>query len=404
MPSRRRFLGTLAATGAAGCKWASQLFLLRPVKKTADVAQPEWASSRIRAWRPLGKTGFRMSDVSFGCGNLSNPDVVRAAIERGVIYFDTSPDYSNAASERALGEALRGQDREKLFIVSKFCTPDGHLPADTPTKGVIAAVEASLSRLGVDYLDLCHVHACNDLDRLLAPTFHEAFHLLRDQQKLRFMGVSSHTPNVEQVMRTAVDSGKFDVIMVAYNFGDWPALHGIFRDAHARGTGVVAMKTLKGAKHNALSDFTPTERESFAQAAFKWVLSNPNVSGLVVSIDDRRQLDEYLVASGAPIGTDDVALLEKYDRAIKGTYCPPGCGACLASCPAGVPVDDVLRYAMYYEDYRHERVAIESYAKVPAGQRGSACAGCPAPCEAACPEAIGIREKLLRTDRLLTVA
>ena len=65
--------------------------------------------------------------------------------------------------------------------------------------------------------------------------------------------------------------------MVAYNFKNWPDLTNIFRDAKEKGVGVVAMKTLKGAQHSALSDFTPTERESFSQAAFKWVLSNENV-------------------------------------------------------------------------------------------------------------------------------
>ena len=84
-------------------------------------------------------------------------------------------------------------------------------------------------------------------------------------------------PDLEKVMRHAVDSGRFDVIMVAYNFKNWPELTTIFADAKKKGVGVVAMKTLKGAKHTALSDFTPTERESFSQAAFKWVLSNENV-------------------------------------------------------------------------------------------------------------------------------
>ncbi len=99
------------------------------------------------------------------------------------------------------------------------------------------------------------------------------------------MGVSSHTPDLEIVMHHAVDSGRFDVIMVAYNFKHWPDLTNIFRKAKEHAVGVVAMKTLKGAHHTKLKDFTPTERESFAQAAFKWVLTNSDVSGLVVSID-----------------------------------------------------------------------------------------------------------------------
>ena len=295
-PSRRNFLRTAAlgvaggsAALAAGCKYQSQIFLVKGAPKEATEKSPEWHEARIRGYRQLGRTGMQMSDVSFGTSGLDNAAAVKHALERGVNYFDTSPDYSRAGSEQTLGEGIKGHPRDKLFIVSKFCTPDGHLDNDTPVKEVIAAVEGSLKRLGTDYLDLAHIHAVNSIDRLMNPNIHEAFDRLKEQGKLRFLGVSSHTPDLEKVMRHAVDSGRFDVIMVAYNFKNWPTLTTIFADAKKKGVGVVAMKTLKGAKHTALSDFTPTERESFSQAAFKWVLSNEDVSGLVVSINSLSQ-------------------------------------------------------------------------------------------------------------------
>jgi uncharacterized protein len=322
-------------------------------------------------------------------------------LERGVNYFDTSPDYSRTGSEQTLGEGIKGFPRDKLFIVSKFCTLDDHLSNDAPVKDVTAAIEGSLKRLGTDYLDLAHIHACDSLDRLMNPNIHEAFDRLKEQGKLRFLGVSSHTPHLETVMRHAVDSGRFDVIMVAYNFQNWPDLANIFRDAKQKGVGVVAMKTLKGAKHTALSDFTPTERESFSQAAFKWVLANDNVSGLVVSINSLPQIDEYLYASGQPLQKTDVDLLEKYDRLVANDYCRPGCGACLSSCPAEVPIDDVLRYAMYYENYGQQRLGMEKYARIAQARNVSQCTECRAPCEQACPFELPVKEKLLRADRLL---
>jgi len=189
--------------------------------------------------------------------------------------------------------------------------------------------------------------------------------------------------------------------MVAYNFKNWPDLTTIFRDAKEKGVGVVAMKTLKGAKHTALSDFTPTERESFAQAALKWLLSNQNVSGLVVSINSLTHIDEYLHASGQPLQQADVDLLEKYDRLVANDYCRPGCGACLSSCPYAVPINDVLRYAMYYENYSQQRAGMEAYARIPAAHNASQCVDCKAPCQQACPFEIPIKEKMLRADRLL---
>lgn len=408
--TRRRFLRA-AALGVAGggavltqaCKYQTQLFLLSSPPREAKEPQSGWQDSQVQSYRPLGRAGMRMSDISFGCAGLDNVPVVRQALERGINYFDTSPDYSQAGSERMLGEGIKGHPRDQLFIVSKFCTPDGHLRKGTPVKDIIAAVEGSLSRIGTDYLDLVHIHAVDSIERLMDPNIHEAFDRLREAGKVRFLGVSSHTPNLEAVMRQAVDSGRFDVIMVAYNFRNWPDLTTILRNANARGVGVVAMKTLKGARHTVLSDFTPTERESFSQAAFKWVLSNPNVSGLVVTINRLSQLDEYLYASGQALQPEDIALLEKYGRLIAQDYCRPGCGECLPSCPYEVPVNDIFRYAMYYENYGQQRLAMEAYSTLPASNNASQCLSCSAPCQQACPFGIPIKEKMLRFHQLLSL-
>ncbi len=402
-PTRRDVLRGATAAGAAvlaGCKYETQLFLVGGTPET-ETKDPAWAASSIQAYRPIGERGFAMSDISFGCSGLTDPGVARRAVERGVNYFDTSPDYSATGAERALGAGIRGAPRDKLFVVSKFCTADGHLPDDTPVPKVIEAVEGSLGRLGTDYLDLVHIHACNSLDRLMAPNIHEAFDRLKQAGKVRFIGVSSHTPDLETVMAHAVDSGRFDVIMVAYNFKNWPDLHDIFHRAHQRGVGVIAMKTLKGAQHSQLSDFTPTERESFPQAAFKWVLSNGDVSGLVVSISKYDQLDEYLAGSGKPVTTADLEVLERYDRLVANDYCRPGCGACLDHCPQDVPIDDLLRYQMYARNYGFEKEAMRLYARVDPAHRADRCAGCPAPCEAACPFELPIHQKLVRAHREL---
>src|SRR5262245_18583131 len=138
--TRRRLLAALATGGTvlAGCKYESQLFLLGSTPET-KTKNPSWSDSTIQAYRPIGRRGFEMSDISFGCAGLTDPGVARRAVERGVNYFDTSPDYSANGSEQALGEAIRGTPREQLFLVSKFCTADGHLPNDTPVPKVIAA-------------------------------------------------------------------------------------------------------------------------------------------------------------------------------------------------------------------------------------------------------------------------
>jgi predicted aldo/keto reductase-like oxidoreductase len=404
---RRTFLKRAGAySGLLGVgsilKYDTQLFLLRKAPAHAGAPRAEWAGARVKEYRPLGRTGWKMSDISFGSSSLTDPDVLRLALDRGVNYVDTSPDYSDSESEKAVGQAIKGR-RDKVFVASKFCTPKGHLDESSSVPEIIKAVEEILGRLQTDYVDLLHIHACNTIERLMAPTFHEAFDRLKEQGKARFLGVSSHTPELEAVFAKAVDSGRFDVIMSAYNFANWPKLDEILTRAKEKGVGVVAMKTLKGAYHTVLGEFSPDERNSFAQAAFKWVNTNPNVAGLVVTISRPAQIDEYLFASGKRANPADLALLEKYDRVVASQYCRPGCGECLDACPAGLPINDVLRYSMYFDTYGAERQAMKKYAKVVSkvGQGAEVCASCAAPCEARCPYDIPIKEKLGRADRLL---
>jgi predicted aldo/keto reductase-like oxidoreductase len=405
--NRRTFLKRAGAySGLLGVgsilKYDTQLFLLRKAPAHDGPPRTEWAGATVKEYRTLGRTGWKMSDISFGSSSLTDPSVLRLALDRGVNYVDTSPDYSDSQSEKAVGQAIKGR-RDKVFVASKFCTPKGHLDENTPVPEIIKAVEDILGRLETDYVDLLHIHACNSVDRLMAPTFHEAFDRLKEQGKARFMGVSSHTPELEAVFSKAVDSGRFDVIMSAYNFANWPKLDEIMTRAKEKSVGVVAMKTLKGAYHTVLGEFTPDERNSFAQAAFKWVNTNPNVSGLVVTISRPAQVDEYLFASGKRANPADLALLEKYDRLVSAQYCRPGCGECLEACPADLPINDVLRYSMYFDTYGTERQAMKKYAKVvdALGHGAEVCASCTAPCEAQCPYDIPIKEKLGRADRLL---
>ncbi|RIK98337.1 MAG: hypothetical protein DCC71_21035 [Proteobacteria bacterium] len=374
------------------------------VVETHPAWREEWKGARVRAYRRLGRTGVEVSDISLGTGAIGRENgeaIVREALARGVTYLDTSPDYSGSGSEQAIGRALRGQDRSRLFIATKFCNPAGHLPTGTPVAQYKEAIEASLGRLGTDYVDLVHVHSCDEIDRLMDPNLHEAFDRLKEEGKARFLGFSSHTPNLEQVAAKAIESNRFDVMMLAYHHGIWPALGELIgRARRERDMGIVAMKTLKGAKHHGLAGFRE-QAPAYSQAAFKWTLSNPDVACLVVSFFEPQHVDEYLYASGAPMTSRDHALLREYDAQIAGTYCPPHCGACLDSCSEGVAIHDVLRFRMYFEDYGWEKRAMQQYAQL--GKNASACLGCAAPCTGSCPVGISIQPRMLDSHELLSI-
>lgn len=427
-PDRRRFLagsaaglgagvGALAAggvgmvghalfgVGKAGDGWSqigSKISSDEGIVKTHPSWPERWRQARVRSYGRLGRTGWRVSDTVLGAGRLRGEDdvkIVKEAFERGVNYIDTAPDYSTAGSEQVVGKAMQSIPRDQMFLATKFCTPIGHLPAGTPVERYKEVIHESLRRLGTDYVDLIHIHSCDEFDRLMDPNVHEAFERLREEGKARFLGVSTHTPRLVQVASQAIESGLFDVMMLAYHHGIWPEIGEIItRARREQDMGIVAMKTLKGAKHRNLEGLR--EADSYAQAALKWVHSNPDVSCAVISFFEMQHVDEYLHASGRTLTAEDVAILDGYDRRIAGTYCAPHCGACLESCPEGVPIHDVLRHRMYFEDYRSEKQAMELYARLDVN--ASACAGCSAPCLGSCPLGIPIPERTQAAHELLT--
>ncbi len=415
---RRRFLLALAASGGgmiatlAAAIWPNRrwgtvtgrhIFAVRPPYK-APVSRDAWRGSKVSSYRRLGRTNAFVSDISLGSGSSTGGrqtlEVAREAIDRGINYFDTAPDYSEAGSEARLGEAMKGQ-RDKMFVATKFCLPHGHLGPGSSVGEYMRAVEGSLERLQTDWVDLVHIHSCNSVERLLDENVHEAFDRLKDQGKVRFLGLSTHTPDLETIANAAIESDRFDVMMLAYHFGAWPSLASLIDRAAARDIGVVAMKVLRGAQHRFL-DWSPDERDSFTQASFKWVLSNPSVSCLVISLWESGQLDEFLYASGASPRSEDLAVLERYQALTTGSHCRQHCGLCLEHCPAGLPIDDILRYRMYYESFGAQKEALRLYGSLE--RKADVCAGCDAPCAKTCPDGLSIQEQLRGAHALLEMA
>ena len=383
---RRRFLGVGAgaAAGLAG---------LAPEAGRA-------ATPRIRRYVTLGNTGLRISDISFGSSRSADPRLVRHAAQRGITYFDTAESYRGGDAEEAIGEALRGE-RDRYVIASKHKAWGGESRRQMQT-----ALEGSLRRLRTDYLDIYFNHAVNDVRRLQNPEWAEFTDRAIRDGKIRFRGMSGHGGSLVECVNYALDNDLADVILLAYNFAQdtsfyeklraqlhfvalQPELGRAIERAGSKGVGVIAMKTLMGARIN---DMRPWESNgaTFSQAAFRWVLSNPSVDGLVVSMTRTAQIDEYVAASGSgPTGAADMRLLARYAAAQGSRYCRHACNACEASCPAGVEIAEVLRTRMYDVDYRDPELARADYAALGAGAR--ACLACDGtPCLGACPSGIPI--------------
>ena len=371
---------------------------------------------RIQRYAELGRTGMKISDISFGADRLSpgQEDLVLRALDLGINYFDTADMYQGGDSETTLGKALRGR-RDKVFVTSKVSAQ-----ANTKKDEIMQALDGSLRRLQTDHVDVYFNHAVNEIARLKNPEWYEFVNAAKKQGKIRFAGMSGHAGHLIDCLDYAIDTGKFDVILCAYNFGQDPRFYQRFLGgldfvarqpdlprvvdkAKAHGVGVVVMKTLMGAR---LNDMRPYERDgaTFSQAAFRWVLSNHNVDALIVSMTSRDLIDEYLGASGSRVvREDDLPLLDRYARANGSSYCRHGCNACEGSCPAGVTISDVLRTRMYAVDYGDLRMARDAYASIAANAQ--ACLSCTAkPCASACPHGLKIDALTAPTHKLLTAS
>lgn len=378
-----------------------------PLRAAASEAE----APRVQRYRRLGRTGFEVSDISFGSSGLHDPDVVRHALERGINYFDTAEMYGDGRAERVLGEVLPAR-RDKVFIASKVLAETGHNKSE-----MMRALEGSLKRLRTDYLDVYFNHAVNSIERMENPEWHEFVSKAKAEGKIRFSGMSGHGGRLREVLDPVLDHDWVDVILVAHNFGTDPAFYERFtkgfdfvanqeglprllKKAKEKDVGVVAMKTLMGAR---LNDMRPYEwgGATFSQAAFRWVFSQPDVDALVVSMKQTALIDEYLVASGqVNVRAADQRLLDAYLAANSPAYCRNGCTECSGSCPAGVAVADVLRARMYAVDYRDMEVARQSYDRLAVG--ASPCLTCTQPtCASACAFDLPIPELTREAAKLL---
>jgi predicted aldo/keto reductase-like oxidoreductase len=384
------------------------------VAGAAVAAAPAWAEAepRVRRYVTLGKTGLRVSDIGCGTSSLAGDDrAVRRALDRGVTYFDTADSYEEGRSETTLGRALEGH-RHDVVLISKC-----QMPPDKRADAMMAALEGSLRRLRTDYLDVHFNHAVNDVARLENPEWREFTTRAREQGKIRFVGMSGHAGRLVECVNHATENGLVDVFLVAFNFGQDPAFYAkilerfdlvalqpklpeALRRAKAKGIGVVTMKTLRGAAKHDLSRFQ-RDGATFAQAAFRWVLSHDAVDSLVVTMETPEQVDEYLGASGwTRAAATDGAVLARYEASEGGQQCRYGCDDCAASCPAGVAIPEVLRTRMYAEDYGHEAIARREYGALEAN--AAACLACSGePCATACPHGLAIPELTKRTARRL---
>jgi hypothetical protein len=389
---RRNFLATLTS-GFVGLGLAKNL---KAAPELLASAQSASSQPKIKKYNVLGKTGLKVSDVSCGAISLFEPNVLRYAYECGVTYFDTAEGYLRQKGEVYVGQGLKGV-RDKVIITTKHPM---NFRQKIDKASVLQRVEASLKRLQTDYIDISMIHNIDDLTPLLAnQEILSAYDQLKKEGKIRFTGFSTHNPKM--TLKQALETDFAQVVLFMYSHMDGKEIEPLIKPVGVKGIGTVAMKIFAGGMQGNLKSLVSKD-VSYPQAAIRWVLSNPDVDTCIPTLASYSHVEEYVAASGQGLNRADLKLIASYQQQANNLYCRVSCRECLSACPNNVAVNDVLRYAMYFENFRREKEAIGYYAEMEPERKPLGCADCPGYCEKACPFSLQVRNRLLRSHEILT--
>lgn len=394
MLKRRNFLTTLT-TGLFGLG-VSKNFAAGKGGPVPAQAPPD-SAPKVKKYNDLGKTGLKVPDVSFGAISLFEPNVLRYAYDCGVTYFDTAESYLRMRGESYVGQGLKGV-RDKVIITTKH-GQNFRQPNDKAA--LIKRVEESLKRLQTDYIDVAMIHSLDDLSLALNnQEIMAAYDQLKKDGKIRFAGFSTH--NAKQTLKQALESDFPQVILFQYNHMEGRQIEPLIKAVGEKGIGTVAMKIFAGGMQGNLKAMV-NQKTSYPQAAIRWVMSNPDVDTCIPTLSSYSHVEEYIAASGQPLDRASLQLIAAYRREVDNVYCRVSCRECLSACPNNVAVNDVLRFAMYYEHYRMESDAIGYYAEMEPERKPTGCAGCAGYCNRACPYGLPVKSRLIHSHEILTV-
>ncbi len=441
--SRREFMG-ISGAAIAGASIA-------PVSFAAEAKK----DIKIKKTRVLGRTGFAASDIGMGCASLKEGNLVRYAYDRGLNYFDTAENYGRGASESAIGKAMPHMDRKKIFITTKL-----DLKKDDTEQALIDRFTKCLGRLNTDYIDALLIAGAISVDQVKSEAFHGAVKKLKADGRLKHAGVACHGPrgmagdSMEKVIVTAAQDGRFDIMLLVYNFLQKKEGENILAACKKYNIGTTAMKVAPG-KLKDVPDFnpeSPTEEqegrikmmqgfgmdreaaiaqvksmvegdkiarehtkpfvekyglkteEQLWEASVKWVRQNNDMHTVCITMADFDKADKSIALSGESLTTTQAALLKEYGNKLGWSYCRHACNECSGSCKYAVPVSTIMRYSYYYEQ-GYEKLAMEKYAGLKHRKESNAspCAGCDAPCEGSCPYGVMVKNSLLNAHSMLTL-
>lgn len=374
--SRRQFLSetsvALAAVGVAGSSRAG-------ITKT----QAPGGGTIIR--RRLGRTGLELPIVNMGVMNANNPELVKQAYEAGVRLFDTAESYQQGRNERMIGDVIAKLGvRDEVIIQTKVRFPRGS--AGEIRAGILRAVDGCLERLQTKHIDVLMIHQPS-VEQMNDPEALSALEELERRGTVRFTGLSTHSGQ-EAVLRSAAESGKYDVVLVSFNVTNAAdaGLLAALKAVSAKGVGVIAMKTQTGGRARNLGALNHT-------ALLKWVLRHSEIAAAVPGFTNSDQLAQsFSVVRGLDYTPEEKTWLADKNVQMALDFCK-GCGVCLPTCPRGVDIPTLMRVHMYAANYANFQQARATFDEVPAESSLRNCSDC-GECSARCANNVRIGERV----------
>lgn len=311
--------------------------------------------SRMRT-RRFGTTDLPCSEIGFGTWALGSnwwgevsrgqgENLIERALALGITFFDTGDVYGKGANEEIVGKALASVPRETVQISTKFGYvldegrqdhSQGERPQDWSPAHVRSALEASLARLGTDYVDLYQLHNPR-MDAIVRDDTFDELERLRDEGKLRHYGVALG-PAIgwrEEGLR-ALSTRRVTAVQTVYNVLEQDPGRDFLEAAADQGAGVMArVPTSSGLledKYTLETTFPPHDHRShrprewlvdglqkverlrflcdehgitMAQAALKFILAQEGVACVLPTVTSGADLDEWAAASAEPDLTDE---------------------------------------------------------------------------------------------------
>jgi predicted aldo/keto reductase-like oxidoreductase len=393
---RRKFIkeGAIGLAGAA--------FLPSVIRAEKKAQTKEIEKERKFIYRTLGKTGIKLPIISMGTHLTSDPNLVRTALDAGIVYLDTPPLAAYRANREIIRSVIKDRPRDSYVIATRFFEPLRDPRTDLFRKEIKAGpfveeFETYLKQLGLEYVDIFLLAGISRKEAALIGTLLNAMEKQKKEGKTRFVGLSTHR-NEPEVIRAAVESKVYDVVFTAYNFRQ-PHREEVKKAiafAAESGLGVVAMKTMAGV-------YWDRERKHpiNAKAALKWVLGDKNVHTAVPCITTFDQLEQDIsVMEDLALTPEEKAGLKLGEKlALTGLYCQQ-CEKCLAQCPNNFDIPTCMRSYMYAYGYRNPFEARKTLETV--NMADIPCKSCRT-CQVTCSMGFDVRNKIMDIARIKAV-